>query len=772
MTPGPGWQIITPRPVWPTQRPVPNPGWQTQRPVWPTQRPVWPTQRPAPNPVWPTQRPGPLPTHRPPLGPFDNHGPGCDCNGPWSTVRPATATSFPPLPSPASDVEVVVTTLRPSTLPPNEAEEALASNQDESEVTTTAAPLDEEEETTTVVPDPENLEQEEGSGWMPTNGEMGDREPKTITDPEERARIMDELIEMARSLARKRARAKARRRMRMKMMKEREELAGNGINMVRQFDDKEPDIENATARVKEDGTIWHVNPFRSKHDPHERHKDKEATTIRFPVDDFLENTLGLSTESPESVPADVLPDFEKPATPQLPRTSKSRFKDGFERGLNALATLATLTDADIKEEDESINGAKVRGFKTTTAQFVNATKDDDKVQTIIVRPVDNNAIQQRLVIKEEVDTTSPPPTATAVWMWQSKMEPEKTSNVSTTVKPIVFPVPNFEVDYLPDELETQPEPKAEPDLPTSKQPLSTTAKPSKNLTYLNDRSPVTDRDFTLLTDSWFDQGPNALTTTLKPKTESRIIMIKPVDSNPATPAPPFRSMRVITNTKDTKPKQDTSPSQVFETMTRPMYDDYYYYDDDDDAMMGEFVTVKHAHMASKTPTVRPNNFKTLPRPSQSMAKQLPRRPNNFSPATHVSPMMAKQLPPRDAFSTESSTTLGDDYYDTNAMEYEDYYSDDEEALPHAWNLMRPDLADSWQPLTSTRFTMRPEMASSNSHMTTDHITGSVGHFSSPRQPKMLNRVDDKDLLVYYPLSGQPFLSFPPSKEFSSIVRSA
>ena len=64
---------------------------------WPSYQPV--TPRP----------PRPLPTHRPGLGPFDNHGPGCDCDGPWGTVAPSTVapSEAPSLPADQAPVDQV-----------------------------------------------------------------------------------------------------------------------------------------------------------------------------------------------------------------------------------------------------------------------------------------------------------------------------------------------------------------------------------------------------------------------------------------------------------------------------------------------------------------------------------------------------------------------------------------------------------------------------------------------------------------------------------------
>ena len=86
----------------------------------------------------------------------------------------------------------------------------------------------EDSATTTQAPFAEEEYEEEGSGEDEVLEEET-RSSKQIVSPEERARIMDQLIEMARSVARKRARQKAKQR-KMKMMREREELLRQGEN--------------------------------------------------------------------------------------------------------------------------------------------------------------------------------------------------------------------------------------------------------------------------------------------------------------------------------------------------------------------------------------------------------------------------------------------------------------------------------------------------------------------------------------------------------------
>ena len=107
-----------------------------------------------------------LPTHQTPLGPFDNHGPGCDCNGPWDTVAPPTDAPpqlVPPLDEQQSgagqfDTETVeITTYSPTTEIPlptypapqddmiDSVVDAMAADYEDS-ATTTQAPFDEEDD--------------------------------------------------------------------------------------------------------------------------------------------------------------------------------------------------------------------------------------------------------------------------------------------------------------------------------------------------------------------------------------------------------------------------------------------------------------------------------------------------------------------------------------------------------------------------------------------------------------------------------------------------
>ena len=401
---------------------------------------------------------------------------------------------------------------------------------------------------------------------------------------------------------------------------------------------------------------------------------------------------------------------------------------------------------------------------------------------------------------------------------------------------------------------------------------------------------ITDKDFTILTDKWFSHGANALTTTLRPnhlkshsfparppggptrmqkkkpkslKEDSRVILIKP--AGPTTPSP-FESlmilpkenlnmtmeilgevspetimivpenasmtMEIMDEVKDREilppTQQEAEQSQVFMTATEsPMYE---YYDEEDGSGSGDYYEYYEED----------EEYEDV---GQQMAFQ--------SETATVRPMFSKSLP-----KAQDQNSV-DDYYDYSD---EDTFNQSPQLtsvkdIPNGWSLMRPDLANVWQPLSrvepehnagpgdprvlyqdqqrqqqtmvdpsrrATSYSLTdgslnvidhngassqvvdlypetlypsgrppsalypegpslypsgppsnalflPEETPTNNdvvQLTPLPVRSSSGDFSDPR----VRHVDPSQLLVYYPLSGRPFLSFPPSKEFSSIVK--
>ena len=101
------------------------------------------------------------------------------------------------------------------------------------------------------------------------------------------------------------------------------------------------------------------------------------------------------------------------------------------------------------------------------------------------------------------------------------------------------------------------------------------------------------------------------------------------------------------------------------------------------------------------------------------------------------------------------------------MQFRKYVSD------HAWPISYPDPSSS--SLRSATTSFEPERSHGQRQgknlIQLKSLPGLGRPASRPRQTKAkTHQIDPKKLLVYYPLSGKPFLSFPPTKEFSSIVR--
>ena len=68
----------------------------------------------------------------------------------------------------------------------------------------------------------------------------------------------------------------------------------------------------------------------------------------------------------------------------------------------------------------------------------------------------------------------------------------------------------------------------------------------------------------------------------------------------------------------------------------------------------------------------------------------------------------------------------------------------------------------------------PKITTGNDTSKTINVSGlkqrghSIKSSNDEKDAKSVTKIDPKHLLVYYPLSGKPFLSFPPSKSFSTI----
>jgi hypothetical protein len=134
----------------------------------------------------------------------------------------------------------------------------------------------------------------------------------------------------------------------------------------------------------------------------------------------------------------------------------------------------------------------------------------------------------------------------------------------------------------------------------------------------------------------------------------------------------------------------------------------------------------------------------------------------------------------------------DDTDDDGIVDDEEYADDDEdveqvpELSPHRLQAPAPGagnssldsdivlLSDDWFSNASSIPTNAPKtvefyLDNSDDSETIDLTMGGDNDDKKVRQPKQLK---DEDLVVYYPISGEPFLSFSPDIEFASIVRSA
>ena len=177
-----------------------------------------------------------------------------------------------------------------------------------------------------------------------------------------------------------------------------------------------PEDHNENKSDDYDDTVWHRNPFRSEQDPVTRRTRPKITTarptpttIRFPLEEFLEDTMdnplvddglleGKVDDSKEEIINEMKSDkndemineismtkfdegdvMKEEITTQRPRSPKSfdLNDESFDRGLSTLATLATLTDAELNEEFNLIGHEGV-----STQKPVEPLKE---VRTIIVR---------------------------------------------------------------------------------------------------------------------------------------------------------------------------------------------------------------------------------------------------------------------------------------------------------------------------------------------------------------------------------------------------
>lgn len=281
--------------------------------------------------------------------------------------------------------------------------------------------------------------------------EQKNRSPKALARDRKKIALMDALIDLARKMAKKKAKERAHAKQEAK---EREEFESAllstftppriSASLTNDTDKKKdivpnilttlappiastrpprdsklnqlyPENHDETDTDDYDDTVWHRNPFRSEQDPVTRRTRPQITTarptpttIRFPLEEFLEDTITnplvddgllednnamkindmkdklklgndekekteMSMEDPEGANMS-----KEEITTQRPRSPKAidLNDESFDRGRTTLATLATLTDAELNEEFNLV------GQEGVSTQPTEPLKE---VRTIIVR---------------------------------------------------------------------------------------------------------------------------------------------------------------------------------------------------------------------------------------------------------------------------------------------------------------------------------------------------------------------------------------------------
>ena len=826
------------------------------------------------------------------------------------------------------------------------------------------------------------------------SAEKRDRNPKALEADQKKVMLMDALIDLAREMAKKKTKERAMAKMASKELENaKNESKEMELDLLATFTPPPPSKHSDMKEAKQDqlypeedrksnssdydDTVWHVNPFRSEQDPVTRRTLPETTTtakptpttIRFPLEEFLEDTVsnplidnGLFEDTNDDTNNDtdtetstsdeeyterairfpttdpISEETEVPTSlipKQLPRQPKELNinDESFDRGRITLATLATLTDAELNEEfnligHEGVSTQKpieqskelrtiiVRRDKDGNIQFDRqdlfnlrsksplitplpdifrqqggGKPESDIVQSSSPSPIsilggqnfqsftvqptqstlrtikftpttaaapiaDKSVLNKSDFIRKAktIESTDPPNTATT-WVWQTKEMDEHGNEVITNTEKLAH---NHVLQKLQKSLDENTEKDMEP---TQK---------------------LTEEDFVLLGDSWFNDKskslnrlkmPDVLTLPSEPKpTASNLDVEEDALSSP-TPDQATNRLDLDANAQPLElinPFMIASPSLTpqslssIDTQNKPYsleenhrtgsknwvllssthngnyeydfdsidaietYDDYYNNDYDDDNEFFDknrkFESTEFEKAFKKGDDKQKLNKKPVSfgrpkdsfRPSIKLSSVLPSS-NSFLPSRSNGASFREFVGRQDrngrndrngdfgrkskevssktswpAINSNVRTSVDGDYRETSFTSF-----------PFRTNAKTLQQLISEAPLSSKNSQINPalglipgrvfeqnEIHSSNNHsqksLTKDSNTakrlGSTGRklndqlllkesrSSEDISSRRASKNDSDQLMVFYPLHGKPFLSFPPSKSFSTIAK--